>query len=132
MTSCDSRVTGVSAVWPGLRVAIVFQEWRTRWGPLPQKSEGLISQARSALERFAPAAGFSFTFTSTVRFAMSGGASAISLRPGGAGISLRPGGAGAGGPGVFAAFAMGSRPQVRPRSRDHRVGGRRPTPRRVM
>ena len=36
---------------------------------------------------------------------MSGGASAISLRPGGAGISLRPGGAGAGAPGVFAAFA---------------------------
>ena len=62
---------------------------------------------------------------------MSGGASAISLRPGGAGISLRPGGAGAGGPGVFAAFAMGSRPQVRPRSRDHRVSERRPTPRRV-
>ena len=63
---------------------------------------------------------------------MSGGASAISLRPGGAGISLRPGGAGAGAPGVFAGLAMGSRPQVRPGSHDHRVTERRHTPRRVM
>ena len=37
---------------------------------------------------------------------MSGGASAISLRPGGAGLSLRPGGAGTGGPGVFAALSL--------------------------
>jgi hypothetical protein len=52
---------------------------------------------------------------------MSGGASAISLRPGGAGLSLRPGGAGTGGPSVFAAFAMGSRPQVGHPGRDHRA-----------
>lgn len=52
---------------------------------------------------------------------MSGGASAISLRPGGAGLSLRPGGAGTGAPGVFAAFAMGSSPQVGHPGRDHRA-----------